>query len=88
MTHPYYPGGNPSMNHVAMSVPADLLDESNRADLVRYFDQAFPLAPKTVCQACKNSSKSRFLTPSRLATRLGSRCLAFGREWAYSVMSC
>ena len=25
MTHPYYPTGNPRFNHVAMSVPADLL---------------------------------------------------------------
>ena len=37
MTHPFYPGGNPKMNHVAMSVPADLLDEANRADLCRFF---------------------------------------------------
>jgi hypothetical protein len=27
VTHPYYPSGNPRFNHVAMSVPADLLDE-------------------------------------------------------------
>lgn len=39
MTHPFYPGGNPRLNHVAMSVPADQLDESNRADLVRYFHE-------------------------------------------------
>ena len=31
MTHPFYPGGNPRFNHVAMSVPADLLDAANRA---------------------------------------------------------
>jgi hypothetical protein len=37
MTHPYYPSGNPRFNHVAMSVPADLLDETNRADLTRFF---------------------------------------------------
>ena len=36
MTHPYYPGGNPRLNHVAMSVSADQLDETNRADLVRF----------------------------------------------------
>ena len=35
--HPFYPGGIPKMNHVAMSVPADLLDETGRADLCRYF---------------------------------------------------
>jgi hypothetical protein len=32
-----YPSGNPRFNHVAMSLPADLLDESNRGDLCRYF---------------------------------------------------
>ena len=43
MTHPFYPGGNPRLNHVAMSVPADQLDEANRADLVRYFHDVFGL---------------------------------------------
>jgi hypothetical protein len=37
MAHPYYPSGNPRFNHVAMSVPPDLLDEANRADLCRFF---------------------------------------------------
>jgi hypothetical protein len=37
VTHPYYPSGNPRFNHVAMSVPADLLDEEHRRDLCRYF---------------------------------------------------
>jgi hypothetical protein len=37
MAHPYYPSGNPRLNHVAMSVPSDLLDETNRADLCRFF---------------------------------------------------
>jgi len=37
MSHPFYPGGNPKMNHVAMSVPADLLDADGRADLCRFF---------------------------------------------------
>jgi hypothetical protein len=41
MTHPYYPGGNPRLNHVAMSVPADQLDAANRGDLVRYFHDVF-----------------------------------------------
>ena len=27
---PYYPAGNPKFNHVALSVPSDLLDETNR----------------------------------------------------------
>jgi hypothetical protein len=39
MPHPYYPSGNPKFNHVALSVPADLLDETNRGDLCRYFDE-------------------------------------------------
>ena len=30
MTHPFYPTGNPRFNHVAMSLPADLLDAANR----------------------------------------------------------
>ncbi|HET6832513.1 MAG TPA: hypothetical protein VFH30_01500 [Acidimicrobiales bacterium] len=39
MPHPYYPAGNPTFNHVALSVPSDLLDETNRADLCRYFSE-------------------------------------------------
>jgi hypothetical protein len=39
MPHPYYPAGNPKFNHVALSVPSDLLDETNRADLCRYFSE-------------------------------------------------
>jgi hypothetical protein len=37
VTHPYYPSGNPRFNHVAFSVPSDLLDEANRADIRRFF---------------------------------------------------
>ncbi|MCU1453236.1 MAG: hypothetical protein JWN46_1382 [Acidimicrobiales bacterium] len=36
MTHPYYPSGNPRFNHVAMSVPGDLLAADERADVVRF----------------------------------------------------
>ena len=36
-THPFYPGGTPKMNHVALSVLAEQLDEAGRADLCRYF---------------------------------------------------
>ena len=39
--HPFYPGGIPRMNHVALSVPADQLDETGRTDLVRYFKEVF-----------------------------------------------
>jgi hypothetical protein len=39
MAHPYYPSGNPHFNHVAVSVPGDLLDEANRADICRFWGQ-------------------------------------------------
>jgi hypothetical protein len=39
MTHPYYPSGNPRFNHVAMSVPADLLDEQGRADILSFWGE-------------------------------------------------
>ncbi len=39
MTHPYYPSGNPRFNHVAMSVPADLLDEAGRADIIGFWSE-------------------------------------------------
>ena len=41
MPHPYYPGGNPHFNHVAMSLPADLLDAGNRADICRFYQDVF-----------------------------------------------
>jgi hypothetical protein len=31
----------PSFNHVAMSVPADLLDETGRSDLTRFYKEVF-----------------------------------------------
>ena len=37
--HPYYPSGNPRFNHVAMSVPAELLDAPNRADIVGFWHE-------------------------------------------------
>ncbi|HXW35059.1 MAG TPA: hypothetical protein VEJ87_10815 [Acidimicrobiales bacterium] len=37
MTHPFYPSGNPRFNHVAMSVPSDLLDEGSRNDICRFY---------------------------------------------------
>ena len=39
MTHPFYPSGNPRFNHVAMSLPADLLNATNRTDVCRFFDE-------------------------------------------------
>jgi len=44
MTHPYYPSGNPRFNHVAMSVPADLLGESSRSEILRFWDDVFGFA--------------------------------------------
>jgi len=41
MAHPYYPTGNPRFNHVAMSLPADLLDERNRTDTCRFWSEVF-----------------------------------------------
>jgi hypothetical protein len=37
MAHPYYPAGNPRFNHVAMSLPADLLAEESRTDICGFF---------------------------------------------------
>ena len=41
MSHRFYPAGNPHFNHVAMSVPADLLDDANRADICRFWSEVF-----------------------------------------------
>jgi hypothetical protein len=39
MAHDFYPSGNPRFNHVAMSLPADLLGEDGRKDICRFFHQ-------------------------------------------------
>jgi hypothetical protein len=44
MTHPFYPSGNPRFNHVAMSMPADMLDETNRTDICRFFSEVMGFA--------------------------------------------
>jgi hypothetical protein len=41
MPHPYYPTGNPHFNHVAMSLSPELLDETNRADICRFWSEVF-----------------------------------------------
>jgi len=41
VTHPHYPSGNPRLNHVAMSLPPDLLDVRNRADICRFWGDVF-----------------------------------------------
>ncbi len=41
MAHPYYPTGNPHFNHVAMSLPADLLGERSREDICRFWREVF-----------------------------------------------
>lgn len=37
--HPFYPSGNPRFNHVALSVPAELLGEPERGELVRFMNE-------------------------------------------------
>ena len=39
MAHPFYPSGNPRFNHVAMSMPADLLSQESRSDICRFFSE-------------------------------------------------
>ena len=39
MAHDFYPSGNPRFNHVAMSLPADLLGEAGRRDICRFFGE-------------------------------------------------
>jgi hypothetical protein len=41
MTTTSRPSPTPRFNHVAMSVPADLLGETGRADLLRFYDEVF-----------------------------------------------
>ena len=41
MTTAARPARKPHFNHVAMSVPADLLDERGRADIVAFYDEVF-----------------------------------------------
>ncbi|HEX3564440.1 MAG TPA: hypothetical protein VHU17_03640 [Acidimicrobiales bacterium] len=41
MAHPYYPTGNPRFNHVAMSMPADLLGAGSREDICRFWGEVF-----------------------------------------------
>ena len=38
-SHPYYPSGPPRFNHVAMSLPADLLGEESRKEILGFFDE-------------------------------------------------
>ena len=39
--HPYYPSGTPRFNHIAMSMPADLLSDESRGDIVRFWGDVF-----------------------------------------------
>ena len=39
MAHDFYPSGNPRFNHVAMSLPADVLGEDGRKDICRFFHE-------------------------------------------------
>jgi hypothetical protein len=37
--HPFYPTGHPRFNHVALSLPVDLLGPEGREDICRFFDE-------------------------------------------------
>ena len=39
MAHPYYAAGNPRFNHVAMSLPADLLSAESRTEICTFFKE-------------------------------------------------
>jgi len=41
VSHPYYPTGNPRLNHVAMSLAADQLDSTHRAELCAFWGEVF-----------------------------------------------
>ena len=41
MAHPFYPSGNPRLNHVAMSLAPDRLDATHRADLCAFWWEVF-----------------------------------------------
>jgi hypothetical protein len=41
MAHPFYPSGVPRFNHVAMSMPADLLDGPHRQEICRFWGDVF-----------------------------------------------
>jgi hypothetical protein len=41
LSHPYYPSGNPRFNHVAMSLPAELLDQANRDAICGFWGEVF-----------------------------------------------
>jgi hypothetical protein len=41
MPHPFYPSGTPRLNHVAMSLDADLLDAAHRAELCAFWGDVF-----------------------------------------------
>ena len=41
MAEPIHTSRTPTFNHVAMSVPAELLDEASRAELLRFYGEVF-----------------------------------------------
>ncbi|MHB1584017.1 MAG: VOC family protein [Acidimicrobiales bacterium] len=41
MPHPYYPSGNPRFNHVALSLPAELLAEEGRKEICAFWSSVF-----------------------------------------------
>ena len=49
MAHPFYPSGNPRFNHVAMSLPADMLGADSRVDICRFFHEVLGFDEIKVC---------------------------------------
>ncbi len=41
MPHTFYPSGTPRFNHVALSLPADHLDQAHRDDLCKFWGEVF-----------------------------------------------
>jgi hypothetical protein len=48
MAHPFYAAGNPRFNHVAMSLPADLLAEDSRKEICTFFKEVLGFDEITV----------------------------------------
>ena len=71
MSNPFYKAGNPRFNHVAMSLPADLLDENNRTDLCRFFSEVlgFDEMPTMTIDRRRTDHELRPLGPVHLLDR-------------------
>ena len=57
-TGPAFTSRKPRFNHVAMSLPSDLLDEANRADLCRFYGEVFGFEELPTMSAAMPSCRS------------------------------